>query len=51
MVTSLGDITDFLYVSSLVEETIDEYDSVDGIVNYIGVLPDGMTFKQDPGEW
>ncbi|WP_254525881.1 SDR family NAD(P)-dependent oxidoreductase [Natrinema caseinilyticum] len=48
---SFGDITDYEYVESLVEETVEEYGRIDGAVNYAGFLRDDMLFNMDPENW
>lgn len=48
---SFGDITDYEYVGSLVEETVEAYDRIDGAVNYAGFLRDDMLFNMDPDDW
>lgn len=48
---SFGDITDYEYVDSLVEETVEAYDRIDGAVNYAGFLRDNMLFNMDPDDW
>ncbi|MFC6767667.1 SDR family NAD(P)-dependent oxidoreductase [Natrinema soli] len=48
---SFGDITDYEYVGSLVEETVAAYGRIDGAVNYAGFLRDDMLFNMDPEDW
>lgn len=40
-----GDVTDLDYTERLIEDTVSEYGAVHGIVNFAGVLRDGMLFK------
>ncbi|MCY4730312.1 SDR family oxidoreductase [Natronomonas gomsonensis] len=40
-----GDVTDLDYTEGLIEDTVAEYGAVHGIVNFAGVLRDGMLFK------
>lgn len=48
---SFGDITDYEYVGSLVDETVEAYGRIDGAVNYAGFLRDDMLFNMDPENW
>lgn len=45
--THFGDVTDLDYTSRLIEETVDEYGSVDSIANFAGILRDTMIFNMD----
>jgi len=40
-----GDVADLDYTEGLIEDTVAEYGAVHGIVNFAGVLRDGMLFK------
>lgn len=40
-----GDVTDLEYTERLIEDTVEEYGAVHGIINFAGVLRDGMLFK------
>lgn len=48
---TFGDVTDFSYIERLVDETLEEYDRIDGVVNYAGFLRDGMLFNMSEDEW
>lgn len=48
---SFGDVTDKKYIADLVEETVDEYGKIDGVVNYAGILRDSMSFNMSLEDW
>lgn len=46
-----GDITSLEYTEELIDDTVSEYGAVDGIVNFAGILRDGMLFNMSGDEW
>jgi NAD(P)-dependent dehydrogenase (short-subunit alcohol dehydrogenase family) len=46
-----GDISSFDYTESLIQDTVDEYGRVDGVVNFAGILRDGISYKMTEEEW
>ena len=46
-----GDITSLEYTEQLVEDTVDAYGRIDGVVNYAGVLADSICYKMSGDEW
>ncbi len=46
-----GDISSLDYTESLIEGTVDEYGRVDGVVNFAGILRDGISYKMTGDEW
>jgi NAD(P)-dependent dehydrogenase (short-subunit alcohol dehydrogenase family) len=46
-----GDVTDLEYTEELIADTVDEYGAVHGIVNFAGVLRDGMLFKMSEAQF
>lgn len=46
-----GDITSLDYTEELIDDTASEYGSVDGIVNFAGILRDGMLFNMSGEDW
>lgn len=46
-----GDITSMDYTSELVDDVVDEYGRIDGVVNFAGVLRDSMVHKMSEDEW
>lgn len=46
-----GDVTDLDYTESLIADTVDEYGAVHAVVNFAGILRDGMLFKMDEDQW
>ena len=49
--SSFGDVTDIEYVEGAIEEIVDEYGRLDGVVNYAGFLRDSMTFNMTREQW
>jgi NAD(P)-dependent dehydrogenase (short-subunit alcohol dehydrogenase family) len=46
-----GDISDLSYTAQLVADTVDEYERVDGVVNFAGVLSDSISYKMSGEAW
>ena len=46
-----GDITSLDYTEQLVEDTVDEYGRIDGVVNFAGILRDGISYKMSGESW
>jgi len=46
-----GDITSLEYTESLIEDTIDKYGAVHGLVNFAGILRDDMIVNMSGDEW
>ncbi|WP_336134050.1 SDR family NAD(P)-dependent oxidoreductase [Natronomonas amylolytica] len=46
-----GDVTDLEYTERLIADTVDEYGAVHAVVNFAGILRDGMLFKMDEDQW
>lgn len=46
-----GDITSLEYTEQLIEDTVDQYGRVDGIINYAGVLADTILYKMSGDQW
>ncbi len=46
-----GDITSLEYTERLVEDVVDEYGRLDGVVNFAGVLGDSMVHKMTGDQW
>lgn len=46
-----GDVTDLDYTERLIEDTVAEYGAVHAVVNFAGILRDGMLFKMDEAQW
>jgi NAD(P)-dependent dehydrogenase (short-subunit alcohol dehydrogenase family) len=46
-----GDVTDLEYTERLIADTVDEYGVVHAVVNFAGILRDGMLFKMDEAQW
>jgi len=47
----LGDVSSFEYTADLVADTIEEYGRLDGVINYAGILRDGISYKMDPADF
>lgn len=47
----LGDVSSFEYTADLVADVVDAYGRLDGIVNYAGILRDGISYKMDPEDF
>lgn len=50
-VASFGDVTNPDYITSLVEETYEEFGRIDGVINYAGFLRDSMVFSMSDEDW
>lgn len=46
-----GDISSLEYTQTLIEDTVDEYGRVDGVVNFAGILRDNISYKMTGDEW
>jgi NAD(P)-dependent dehydrogenase (short-subunit alcohol dehydrogenase family) len=46
-----GDLTDFAYASDLVADTVSEHGRVDAVLNFAGVLRDGIAYNLDEDDW
>jgi 3-oxoacyl-[acyl-carrier protein] reductase len=46
-----GDVTSLDYIEELIEDTIEEYGRLDGVVNFAGILRDSLSYKMDEDEW
>lgn len=46
-----GDVTDTAYAERLVEETVEKYGRVDGVVNFAGILQDSYLTNMSGEEW
>jgi NAD(P)-dependent dehydrogenase (short-subunit alcohol dehydrogenase family) len=46
-----GDVTSLEYTEKLVADTIAEYGSIHGAVNFAGVIDDGLSYKIDGDQW
>ena len=46
-----GDISSLEYTEKLIQDTVDEYGRVDGVVNFAGILRDKISYKMTGDEW
>lgn len=46
-----GDVASLDYTESLVEDVVEEYGRVDGVVNFAGILRDSISYKMTGEEW
>jgi NAD(P)-dependent dehydrogenase (short-subunit alcohol dehydrogenase family) len=46
-----GDLTDFEYADELLADTVSEYGRVDAVLNFVGILRDGLSYKLDEDDW
>lgn len=46
-----GDVTSLEDMSTLVDETVDEFGRVDGVVNFAGILRDSISYKMTEEDW
>jgi len=46
-----GDVTSLEYTESLVEDTLDEYGRIDGVVNFAGITRDAICYKMTEEQW
>lgn len=49
--THLGDVSDLSYTEALVDSVVDEYDRLDGVVNFAGLLRDAYLTELTGEEW
>ena len=49
--THLGDVTDFDYVGSLVADAVEEYGRIDGVIDFAGIVRDGISYKMSPEDF
>jgi len=47
----LGDVSSFEYTAELVDDVVDEHGRLDGLVNYAGILRDGISYKMSPDDF
>lgn len=50
-IVHFGDVTDLDYTETLIDDTVDEFDRVDGIANFAGILRDSLTKNMTGDEW
>ena len=46
-----GDVSSLEYTEELVADTVDEYDRIDGVVNFAGILRDSISYNMSGEEW
>lgn len=46
-----GDVSSLEYTETLVDDVIDEYGRIDGVVNFAGILRDRISYKMTGEEW
>lgn len=46
-----GDVTSLEYTESLVEDTVDAYGRIDGVVNFAGITRDAICYKMTEEQW